>query len=346
LIRSVTFPPALIAHSRRLVGRTLGGYAIRKLLGRGGMGAVYQAWDRAFARDVALKVAVAEPAARPGAREWLEHEARWLHHCDDPHVVPIYAVGRDGALAYIAMELMAYTLQDRIGEPSLTVAELVEIGAGLLLGLAAAHRVGIVHRDVKPANVGVTADGTIKLLDFGVANPLPWSEHIVHARTERSYVTLIGSIQYMPPEQLRGAPVDQRADIYSAGAVLYELATGVRPFRQTAAACLIDAILNQPPVRPSALNPAIPSDLDRLLLRALAKPPAARFPSVLAMMDALLAVPASRSVQPPYRPLPNGCRMAAPCGRRRDNTGDRKDGLALPRHRRPRHRRHGGGLPR
>lgn len=157
---------------------------------------------------------------------------------------------------------MSSTLQDRMDGHRPDLSKLVQIGSDILLGLAAAHRMGIIHRDIKPANVGITQDGTVKLLDFGVANPLPWSSHVQETPTSVANLVCIGSLHYMPPEQLRGQAADERADIYSTGAVLYELATGQQPFPHVHPVCLIDAILNDPPLPPSALNPCVAA-LDR-----------------------------------------------------------------------------------
>jgi len=271
-----------------LVGQTLGRYAIRQLLGTGGMGMVYRAWDLAGRREVALKT-LAPEGRRRNAIDRFRREAIWLSRCDDPHIVPVYDTGQLGGIDYIAMELMTTTLQARVTEGTADVAELVGVGAEILLGLAAAHRVGVIHRDVKPANVGLSASGVVKLLDFGVADtrvgPLPED-----SPTSGPDLSCYGSIHYMPPEQLRGEVVDERADVYSTGVVLYELATGFRPFPQLRAACLVDAIFNADPIPPSVFNPTATQALDRVILQALAKRPARRFVSALAMMDALLRV--------------------------------------------------------
>ena len=271
-----------------LENRTLGRYLIQDVLGQGGMGVVYRAIDETDGREVALKtICPATPIAQ-AAIERFRREALWLARCHDPHIATVYRAGRAGGIDFIAMELMASTLQARIAAGHAGPAEVEGIGAQILMGLAAAHRAGIVHRDVKPANIGISRTGMVKLLDFGVADTLPWSANVEDSSTGASCLAVVGSVPYMPPEQLRGETVDARADIYGTGAVLYELATGRQPFQESTGAALIDAVLNRRPSPPSSINPAIGGALDRVILRALAKKPSSRHPSAAAMMDALL----------------------------------------------------------
>jgi eukaryotic-like serine/threonine-protein kinase len=272
-----------------LAGRTLERYLIGAQIGRGGMGVVYRARDARTGRELAFKVL--QPAAGQEAIDRLHREAFWLAHCRDPHIVTVFDAGRAGGVDYIAMELMAATLQSRIGSCLPATGEIVDVGIGMLTGLAAAHRLGVIHRDIKPANIGIARDGTIKLLDFGVANALPWYTHAPDSATISPPPWLVGTLDYMPPEQLRGDPLDERVDVYSAGAVLYELATGLPPFPEARPACLIDAILNTTPVPPSAMHPQLDPALDAVLCKALDKAPSRRFPSAPAMLAALRAVP-------------------------------------------------------
>ena len=274
-----------------LTGRTLGSYLVGDLLGQGGMGLVYKARDTRRGRDVALKT-LRPSDATAGDPERIQQEALWLSRCDNAHIVRVYDAGRADEVSYIAMELMATTLQARIVRGCADLAEWVDVATSILRGLAAAHAAGIIHRDVKPANVGVASDGTVKLLDFGLAYPLPWNPHIGDRATSAFAPGCAGSVHYMSPEQLCGDPVDERADVYSTGAVLYELATGHRPFRQTAMARLIDEILNRLPVAPSTLNWRVPPAADAVIVRALAKRRVDRFQSAAEMMDAVLNVPA------------------------------------------------------
>jgi eukaryotic-like serine/threonine-protein kinase len=269
-----------------LIGRTIGNYRVHALVGRGGMATVYQAHDES-GHAVALKVLNVQSCTRE-AGEQFAREALWLASCADPHIVPVFAAGSDGDLQYIAMELLPQTLQNILHRRP-GVDQLVEIGAGILLGLYAAHRLGVLHGDLKPANVGIGRDGTIKLLDFGAANPLPWNTQLCDGGTHPMMLGCIGTLQYLAPEHLRGDSVDERADVYGAGAVLYEVATGRPPFADPRPACLIDAILNRTPPPPSSRNRRLSRAVDEVVLRALAKRPSMRFRSVHAMMDALLA---------------------------------------------------------
>ena len=270
--------------SAALVGRQLNRYLIEDLIGQGGMGQVYRARDTRAHRDVALKVL--DRSSGQDALDRFQREALWLSYCDGPHIVPVYDTGRIDGIAYIAMELMATTLQSRIKEGRAPVDEIVSVGVGILHGLAVSHRIGIIHRDIKPANVGISSSGVVKLLDFGVANPLPWSTHDQNSGTS-PFTPFVGTLDYMSPEQLRGDPLDERGDIYSTGAVLYELATGWRPFPEPRPACLIDAILNAAPRPLSALGADVPQALEAVLLTALDKQRSRRYRSALAMIDAL-----------------------------------------------------------
>lgn len=274
-----------LADSPSPVGRTLGRYAIEALIGRGGMGAVYRAHDRVNQRDVALKVVGSR--AGQDAIDRFQREALWLSCCDDPHIVSIYETGRAGNIHYIAMELMATTLQSSIASRGPTVEGVESVASGILLALVAAHRAGILHRDVKPANVGISAAGQVKLLDFGVANALPWNAAQSECATIAPLSTSAGTLEYMAPEQLCGEPTDERADVYGAGAVLYEVVTGQPPFSGAHLAALIDGILNRVPAAPATLNPSVGPGLNALILRALDKKPWRRFRSAEAMHDAL-----------------------------------------------------------
>lgn len=272
-----------------LVNRKLGQYLIQDIVGQGSMGIVYRAVDEASGREVALKtIAPATPAAQ-SAIDRFQREAQCLERCDAPHVATVYGTGRDDGVDYIAMEMMASTLQTRVEAGPLSMVELVGIGAQILMALAVAHRAGIVHRDVKPANIGISRTGMVKLLDFGLAETLPWSASAGQSSTGLCRYAVVGSLPYMPPEQLCGDPVDARADLYATGAVLYELATGRPPFDEASGARLIDAILHRKPLPPSSCNAAIGAVLDRVILRALAKKRASRYLSAAAMMDALLS---------------------------------------------------------
>lgn len=271
-----------------LVNRRLGSYLIQEVLGQGGMGVVYRAVDETSGYEVAVKtICPATPLAQ-SAIDCFRREAACLARCHDPHIATVYQAGRAEGVDFIAMELMASTLQAKIGSHGASPSEVVGTGAQILIGLAAAHRAGVVHRDVKPANIGISHSGMVKLLDFGVASTLPWISSRDESSTGASPFGVVGSLPYMPPEQLRGDAVDPRADLYSTGAVLYELASGRPPFQEGNAVRLMDAILHRRPRPLSGINPDISVVLERVILRALAKNPSSRYPSAAAMMDALL----------------------------------------------------------
>ncbi len=275
-----------------LIGRTIGRYLVQEFIGQGGMGVVYRAYDRASRRLVALKTLAAGAADGDTAAQ-LQQEGRWLSRCRSPHVVQVYDAGRSGEVDFIAMELMRATLDTRIARGPASSGETVRVGLEMLEGLDAAHREGVLHCDIKPANVGIDADEGIKLLDFGVARPLPESPHFKSLSTGGLRRGLVGTLHYMSPEQLRGEPLDERSDIYSVGAVLYELASGRRPFGQEGLVPLIDAVLHATPVNPSSWNPDLDLDVDDVVMTALAKSPADRYSSAREMFEAL------RQARPP-----------------------------------------------
>lgn len=268
------------------VNRRVGPYLLQETLGQGGMGVVYRAVDEADGREVAVKTLLPGPSR--DAVERFHGEALRHAHCVDPHVAAVYRTGRSNGVDFIAMELMATTLQARVERGPAGSREVVTIGAEILMALAAVHRAGIIHRDLKPSNIGVARTGMLKLLDFGVSAILPGSPLAEDTTPAGLPSAVVGSLPYMPPEQLRGGLVDARADIYGTGAVLYALATGRAPFPQQTGAAMIDAVLNRRPPVPSHLNPEIGGGLDRVILRAMAKHPASRYCSAAAMMDALL----------------------------------------------------------
>jgi eukaryotic-like serine/threonine-protein kinase len=278
-----------------LTGCVFGRYYVQGFLGSGGMGVVYHARDFEAGRDVALKVLSPGALLRPMALEGFRRKALWLSRCPDRHIAAVYDAGQVDGVDYVAMELMVTTLSRRLRERPFPEHELVDVGSQILLGLSAAHRRGVIHRDVKPGNVGISADETAKLLDFGVAAELGPSADPAETRTGEGGLPFAGTIHYMAPEQLRGEPIDERADLYSAGAVLYEMATGQRPFRCPQLACLIDAILNRVPVSPRRLNPSLSPAMQRVILQALDKEPDGRFATAAAMRKSLLRAGASRS---------------------------------------------------
>src|SRR2546428_4640595 len=255
-----------------MIGRTLGHYRVDKPLGAGGMGEVYSAHDTRLERDVALKVLPRSKSEDPSARKRFRQEALTLSRLNHPNIATIHDYDSADGVDFLVMELVRGTAPaGPLGEK-----QVVAIGTQIAEGLAAAHAHGVLHRDLKPANLAMTADGRIKILDFGLA---------LLVRTTESSPTILheqgtaGTLAYMAPEQINGTQVDERADIYAAGAVLYELATGRRPFETPVPGRLIHAILNEQPPAPSAINPVISSALDRIILKALDKDPKRRYQS-------------------------------------------------------------------
>jgi serine/threonine-protein kinase len=256
-----------------MIPRTLGRYEIFSLLGEGGMGRVYKARDPMIERTVAIKTLAVELAEGQLAefKERFFREARSAGRVSHPSVVTIFDVGESDGVAFIAMEYVeGATLRAVLdaGAP-LAVAEACRIGARMAGALAAAHKHGIVHRDVKPANIMIGAEDTVKLMDFGIAR-LPDG-----MRTKTGLI--VGSPTYLAPEQIVGRGADARSDIYALGVVLYEMLTGVPPFRKDNVTELLNAIVNERHAPPSVHNHRVPAVFERILARALAKHPDGRY---------------------------------------------------------------------
>jgi serine/threonine protein kinase len=271
-------------------GTRLGPYELATLIGVGGMGEVYRARDTRLDRVVAIKVLPRALAADPDRRARLEREARSISALSHANICALFDVGNQDGIEYLVMEyLEGETLARRIARGPLPADQLLRIGAEVAGALERAHRQGIVHRDLKPANVMLTKAGA-KLLDFGIAKPrtddatgapvlmtTPAGQPTAPPLTGAG--VLVGTIQYMAPEQLEGHPVDARSDIFALGAVLYEMATGVRAFEGATQASLIAAILERQPRPLTSLQPATPPHLDRLIRRCLEKDPEERWQS-------------------------------------------------------------------
>jgi eukaryotic-like serine/threonine-protein kinase len=263
-------------------GESIGPYRVVRRLGHGGMGVVWLAHDPRLDRQVALKLLPSHRSTDDAARRRLTEEAKAASALDHPHIATIYDIGDapDGRL-FIAMAFYeGESLRDRLERGPLPVGEAVAVATQLADALAAAHAVGIVHRDVKPGNVILTQSGGVKLVDFGVAK-LP------AARAAASLMA--GTPPYMSPEQFRGEEVDGRADIWSLGVVLYEVLSGRRPFGGADEAALLRAIQNETPPELRQLNPEVPAPLARIVERCLARSPATRFASASELRDALRA---------------------------------------------------------
>ncbi len=274
-------------------GQTVSHYRILDRLGAGGMGAVYKAEDTRLGREVALKFLHEEIAAEPYAVERFRREARAASSLNHPNVCAVYDVGEYQGRHFIVMELLeGRSLRDVIGEKPLPIERALSLGIQVAEALEAAHRKGIVHRDVKPANVFITNRGQAKVVDFGLAKIVPGAEEETQARSVSGTGAVIGSFPYMAPEQLLGLEVDARTDIHALGALLYEMATGLKPYRQEALPRLTDEVLHTPPKPPSQINPAISADLEAIILKCLEKNPSARYPSMADLLTPLRSVSA------------------------------------------------------
>ena len=263
-----------------MIGSTVMRYRVIAKLGGGGMGVVYEAEDLELGRRVALKFLPDGLARDPAALERFRLEARAASALNHPHICTIYDVGSHDGHPFLVMErLSGQTVRQAISAGSLSIATVLEVGEQIADALEAAHRAGIVHRDLKPANLFLTERGDAKVLDFGLAKWSPTEQSsavsadapTVVAEPDTATGTTLGTVAYMSPEQARGRELDARSDLYSLGAVLYEMATGRPPFSGGSTADLFAAILRSAPTPPSQLDPEIPPRFEQILLKALEK---------------------------------------------------------------------------
>ena len=274
------------------LGEQLGSYKILSLLGAGGMGEVYRAHDAKLGRDVALKVLPRELADDPEWRTRLLREARAAASLNHPNICTIHEVGEADGHAYIAMEVVeGQPLSGRLAAGPLPPEEVMRYGLQLADALAHAHDRGVVHRDLKSANVMVTPEGHVKVLDFGLARRVSGEE--LAEVTTRAHASLsqagaiLGTLPYMAPEQLRAQPADARSDVWALGVVLYEMAAGVRPFEGQTGFELSSAILHE---TPSPLPSRVPAPLQVVTSRCLEKEPARRYQRASEVRAALEAI--------------------------------------------------------
>jgi eukaryotic-like serine/threonine-protein kinase len=257
-----------------LSGSRLGPYEILDLLGAGGMGEVYRARDTRLDRTVALKVLPDSLASDEPSRARLQREAKAISALNHPHICALYDLGRIDATDFLVLELLeGETLAARLSRGALPLSQVLRIGSEIADALGAAHRQGIVHRDLKPGNIMLTPTG-VKLLDFGLAKPapiLPTAVTLAQPGELTVHGTIVGTLQYMAPEQVQGLEADGRTDIFALGAILHEMATGRRAFEGQGQASLIAKILEMDPPTVSSLVPVAPPALDQLVQRCLAK---------------------------------------------------------------------------
>jgi eukaryotic-like serine/threonine-protein kinase len=289
-----------------IVGQVLGHYCVLEQIGAGGMGLVFRASDQQLERDVAIKVLPSGMLADDAARKRFRREALTLAKLNHPNIGTVYEFGSQEGLDFLVMEYVGGIPVDaRLGSGPLSQKEVLRLGFQLADGLASAHDHGVIHRDLKPANLRWTQDSRLKILDFGLAQFVRQEVDIGVTASFSETKQVAGTLPYMAPEQLRGEVTDQRSDIWSAGVVLYELATGRRPFTFSQVPVLIDAILNKPPEAPSALNPKISPGLEMALLKCLDKDPERRYQSARELRVDLdrLTMPISQTPSAP-NPVP------------------------------------------
>ena len=253
-------------------------YRIVERIGAGGMGVVYRAHDEQLDRDVAIKVLPSRSLDDEATRRRFRKEALSIARLNHPNIATVHEFGSQDGIDFLVTEYIAgITLDVKLARGPLEPAEVRRLGKQLADGLAAAHHQGIIHCDLKPGNLRLTEDGRLKILDFGLARIMPRASELGLTMTATQPQQTSGTLPYMSPEQLKGEIADASTDIWSAGAVLYEMATGKRPFSQVTPALVIDAILNHAPEPPSKLNPAVPAGLENAILKALARDRSIRY---------------------------------------------------------------------
>ena len=291
-------------------GTRLGSYEIVRPIGAGAMGEVYRAKDLKLGREVALKVLLKEFASDPDRLRRFEQEARAASALNHPNIVHIYDIGQEDDTHYIVMELVrGSNLRQLLVDAPFDNERLVDLSRQIVAGLANAHQAGIVHRDIKPENIMVTADGLVKILDFGLAKLLaiPFETHsemTTLARFGTRQGMLIGTVEYMSPEQAAGKTVDQRSDQFSFGLILYEMATGTIAFSRETAAQTLASIIENEPRGILEINSRCPEDLTRVVRRCLEKKPGERYHDTSELLRELKSVSAAPPPPPPLPPVP------------------------------------------
>ena len=276
-----------------MIGQTLSHFRITAKLGEGGMGEVYRAEDTKLGREVAIKVLPSELASDPERRKRFEREAKAVAALNHPNIVTVYSIEEDAGVHFIAMELVdGKVFSELIPRDGFSASKLLQYAIPVADAVATAHRKGITHRDLKPDNLMLDEEGRVKVMDFGLAKLEEGSitaaggtELRTESVTEEGKI--LGTVAYMSPEQAEGKPVDARSDVFSLGVVLYEMATGRRPFEGDTSISTITAILRDQPDSVTELNPRLPRHLGRVIRRAMAKEPDRRYQTALDLRNEL-----------------------------------------------------------
>jgi eukaryotic-like serine/threonine-protein kinase len=286
-----------------MVGQRLGHYLIAEQIGAGGMGIVYRARDERLDRDVAVKVLPAGSVSDETARKRLRKEALALSRLNHPNIETVYDFDTQQNIDFLVAELIpGVSLDHKLAAGPLPEKEIGRLGTQMAQGLEAAHEGGIVHHDLKPANLRQTPDGRLKIVDFGLAQDFASPGNASTTTSQRSDAGISGTLPYIAPEHLQGEKVGPRGDIYSAGTVLYEMATGRTPFQEKSSPLLMEAILNRPPVSPTAVNPRITPALEAVIMKAMDKDPDRRYQSARELRVDLERL--SGATLPSIRPMP------------------------------------------